>query len=78
MRFTRRWKIATGVILFAFVSCAGWIFYNTEILIQYVLRKIYKNSGEKYEKTYKRFDQLLQPRVRSVKYEIDLYPDKRE
>lgn len=78
MRFTRRWKIAMGIILLAFLVIAGLIWYNTEFLNTVRSANDVQQIQAEYEKSYKRFDQLLQPRVRSVKYEIDLYPDKRE
>lgn len=78
IRFTSRWKMATGVILLAFVFSGGWIWYNTEILNAVRSPKDIQQILAEYESTYKRFDKLLQPRVRSVKYQIDLFPASRE
>ena len=70
--------MATGLILLAFTAIAGWIWYNTEFLNAVHSPKDLEQIQAEYERTYKRYDKLLQPRVRSVKYAIDLFPTIRE
>jgi ABC-2 type transport system permease protein len=74
LRFGSGWKTATAVSLLAFAVCGGWIWYNTEILNRLLDPKDVKRVQADYEKTYKPLDKLPQPRVRSVKYAIDVFP----
>lgn len=59
------------------LATGAWTYYNTQVL------NTYTNSGQterrqyEYEKNYKQFEGRLQPRVYDVKYDIDLYPEKR-
>jgi ABC-2 type transport system permease protein len=77
LRFGPGWKAATAVSLLAFGICGGWIWYNTEILNRLLGPKDVKRVQADYEKTYKPLDKLPQPRVRSVKYAIDIFPSTR-
>jgi ABC-type transport system involved in multi-copper enzyme maturation permease subunit len=77
LRFGSGWKAATAVSLLAFAVCGGWIWYNTEILNRLLGPKDVKRIQADYEKTYKPLDKLPQPRVRSVKYAIDIFPSTR-
>ena len=77
LRFGSGWKAATALSLLAFAGCGGWIWYNTEILNRLLGPKDVKRVQADYEKTYKPLDKLPQPRVRSVKYAIDIFPSTR-
>jgi hypothetical protein len=77
LRFGSGWKAATAVSLLAFVVCGGWIWYNTEILNRLLGPKDVERAQADYEKTYKPLDKLPQPRVRSVKYAVDIFPSTR-
>jgi ABC-2 type transport system permease protein len=74
LRFGFGWKAATVFSLLAFAGCGGWIWYNTEVLNPLLGPKDVKRVQADYEKTYKPLDKLPQPRVRSVKYAIDVFP----
>ena len=74
LRFGSGWKAATAVSLLAFAACGSWIFYNTEVLNHFLGPKDVLRVKAEYEKTYKPMDKLPQPRVRSVKYAIDIFP----
>jgi ABC-type transport system involved in multi-copper enzyme maturation permease subunit len=77
LRFRTGWKAATAVCLLAFGACGGWIWYNTEVLNPLLGPKDAELVQAEYEKTYKPLDKLPQPRVRSVKYAIDVFPSNR-
>jgi ABC-2 type transport system permease protein len=77
LRFGAGWKAAAAVSLLASVVCGGWIWYNTEILNRLLGPKDVARAQADYEKTYKPLDKLPQPRVRSVKYAIDIFPSTR-
>ena len=77
LRFGTGWKAAAATGLLALAGCGAWIWYNTAILNQLLGPKDEDRLRAEYEKTYKRFATLPMPRVRSVKYDIDVFPSDR-
>jgi ABC-2 type transport system permease protein len=77
LRFTGGWRAAAIACLLAFAATGGWIYYNTKVLNQLLGPKDLQRLQADYEKSYKRYESQLQPRVRGVKYAIDLYPWRR-
>ena len=55
----------------------GFIFYNTNILNDYVNPETQEERRAAYERQYKRYEGIAQPRITSAKYHIDLEPYKR-
>ena len=77
LRFSGAWPALTLGCFLAFAATGGWIYYNTEVLNTLLSPTDLKRRQADYERNYKRFDKLAQPRVRSVKYAIDLFPETR-
>jgi len=77
LRFHGTWPALTLACFLAFAATGGWIYYNTEVLNPLHGPKDLERRQADYEKNYKPFDKLPQPRVRSLKYTIDLFPEKR-
>jgi ABC-2 type transport system permease protein len=77
LRFHGGWIAASLLCAIAFVSAGGWIWYNTAVLNRMVGPKTTQRRQADYEKNYKKYEKLPQPRIRSVKYAIDLYPESR-
>lgn len=77
LRFTGVTRPLTAGCAIAFVGVGGWVFYNTKILNTIVTQNDRQNRQADYEKTYKRYQGLLQPRVTAVRYSIDLQPETR-
>jgi len=77
LRFTGIWRAALAVCLLAFVATGSWIYYNTEVLNKIRGPKDNERLQADYEKSYKQFEKKEFPRVRSVKYTIDVYPETR-
>ncbi|MFC6996039.1 ABC transporter permease/M1 family aminopeptidase [Rufibacter roseus] len=61
-----------------FLVSGGFIFYNTNILHEYQDSDDLEKLSAKYEKTYKKYEDLPQPRIVDVYLETDLYPKERE
>ena len=68
-----------GVIalFLVFAATGGWIYYNTEVLNTILTEDDRDRIAADYEKTYKKYDRLPQPRIIDLKYFIDLYPERR-
>lgn len=71
--------LSAGVVLMAlFVSTGGYIFYNTNILNDYLpLRAIYAKEAT-YERLYKTFENIPQPDVASAFLKVDILASSRD
>ncbi len=76
-RFSGPWPALALVFLLSFAATGTWIFYNTKILNELLAPKDQLALQADYEKNYKQFDRMLQPRVRSDKYWVDIFPETR-
>jgi ABC-2 type transport system permease protein len=73
-RFGPPSRAAMTLLALAFVACGSWIFYNTNVLNHYrTADQIEKRSAE-YEKKYKRFQYLTQPKITDVQADVDIDP----
>ena len=78
LRFAGPWPALALVCLVLFAATGGWIFYNTKVLNTLMGPKDQLALQADYEKTYKQFDRLPQPRIGSVnKYWVDIFPETR-
>lgn len=62
----------------SFTALGGVIFYNTKVLNKIVTANENDDIASDYEKTYKKFEGLPQPRITAAKYNIDLRPEIRD
>ena len=72
LRFTGGWRAAALACFLAFAAAGSWIYYNTKVLNQLLGPKDQQRLQADYERSYKHFERQLQPRVRGVKYAIDI------
>jgi ABC-2 type transport system permease protein len=76
-RYGPRWRAATAVCVFGLAASGSFIWYNTAILNPLLGPRDAERLQADYEKAYKPLADLPEPRVRSVKYAIDLFPASR-
>lgn len=76
----RRWRgpirVASVIFGLLFLATGLWAFYNTKMRNELVVAEARKVRQADYERTYKPFANLPHPRTQSVKYRIDIYPEK--
>lgn len=77
MALTRMNRPLFAGVVWVFVALAGWVYYNTKVLNTLRGPKDVLQIGVDYEKTYKKYEKLPQPRITSVRYTIDLFPERR-
>ncbi|HEX5003480.1 MAG TPA: M1 family aminopeptidase [Bacteroidia bacterium] len=77
-RFTPALKRWTLVIAGLWIVCGGFVFYNTKILNKIETSDAREKRQADYEKTYKKYEGIPQPRITDVKYKIDLFPEGRK
>lgn len=86
--FKNRWRLAmqrftpaTGALLSVFtlvwLGSAGFIYYNQSVLNKYRTAEEGRKRSAEYEEKYRKFYLNPQPKVTSVKVEVDLFPKKR-
>ncbi|TWH10261.1 ABC transporter permease/M1 family aminopeptidase [Pseudoxanthomonas taiwanensis] len=63
--------------LLAFAGLGGWIFYNTNIRNEYVPGDLAKERAADYEKRYRQYKDLPQPRIASIRADVDIFPEER-
>ena len=68
---------AAGLLLPAFLALGGWIFYNTHVLNRYVPSDQAMDDQAEYEKTYRQYKDLAQPRITAIRADVDIYPEQR-
>ena len=76
-RFTPTTRTVTAVIGGLWLVVGAYIFYNTNILNDYVNPETHEEHRAAYEQQYKRYEGIAQPRITSAKYFIDLEPYER-
>lgn len=67
--------IAAGAI--GFVATGGWIFYNTNVLNAYVPSPVAAARSARYERLYRRYEDVELPRIVAVRADVDIFPDRR-
>jgi hypothetical protein len=68
-----------GVSTFAglsFIGLGGFLFYNTDVLNRYTTSVQRRHLRAEYEKRYKRYENIPQPRITAVQIQIDLVPER--
>lgn len=73
-RFSLPVRLITLVLIVAFGTTGGYIYYNTNILNKYRTAKDMEQLGVDYEKKYKKFQKIPQPKITGVKVNIDIFP----
>jgi ABC-2 type transport system permease protein len=59
------------------IGLGCWLLYNTQVLNTFVGNKEQEIRQADYEKEYAKFESVPQPKVISVFYEIDIFPETR-
>lgn len=77
LRFHGGWRPITAALVVLFLGAGAWIDYNTRVLNRLYGPKDLLRAQADYEKTYKTFEKMEEPRVRGAKYAIDLFPETR-
>ena len=68
---------AAAVLALAFIAIGGWIFYNTNVLNEYLPADVVFDRQASYEKQYRKYKDVAQPRIVDVRADVDIYPQER-
>lgn len=65
------------VLVGLFILCGSFIYYNTKVLNTFDSRDITIDRRLQYELKYKKYEDLILPRIYSIKHKIELFPKER-
>ncbi|WP_017729736.1 ABC transporter permease/M1 family aminopeptidase [Nafulsella turpanensis] len=77
MQLTRSTVLIAAAAFTIFILTGGFIFYNTNILNVYRTSDQQEERQANYEKKYKKYDAIPQPRITDVDLQVDIYPGER-
>lgn len=76
-RFRGPLPAIAGVAALGFVATGSWIFYNTNVLNEYLPNDESEARQARWEKDYSQYEGLAQPRILAVDSKVDIFPDQR-
>ena len=68
---------ACAVLLVGFMATGAYIFYNTNVLNTYRTSRDVQRLAFDYEKAYRQYETLSQPRIVGTQLDVDIYPRER-
>lgn len=74
---TSQSRLILGAMLFGMVSTGAWLFYNTQVLNTLIGGEEQEKRRAEYETTYAAIENVAQPKITNIRYEIDVYPYER-
>ncbi len=74
-RFFKPNYIALALGLIAFLGMGRYIYYHTNIKKEYLSSKEREERTAEYEKLYKSYSSITQPRIVDIDVKVDLYPE---
>ena len=83
----RRWKqtgprlprliAAAAACLLVMAASGGWYYYNAHVLNEFRTDGRARQLQASYERSYKKFERLAQPKIIAVDANIEIYPERR-
>jgi len=72
-------RLGPVILMFALIAAGsgGWYFYNAHVLNEYLNSQARRDIQADYERQFKKYENLLQPKVTAVDATINIYPDRR-
>jgi len=73
-RFAAPSRLLIAASMLGFAASGAWIFYNTNVINRYLPEDLAKQQKAVYEKHYRQYKDLPQPRIVDVKLDVDIHP----
>ncbi|MEZ4883428.1 MAG: M1 family aminopeptidase [Chitinophagales bacterium] len=77
-RFAGNYKIITAVFALLWLVTGGFVYYNTQVLNTYATPDTIEERSVEYEQKYKQYENLAQPRITDISYNIEVFPYERD
>jgi ABC-2 type transport system permease protein len=68
---------AAAFFLIAALGSGAWYFYNSHVLNEYLTAKDRRDIQAAYERDFKKYESLPQPKIVAVGVNIDIFPERR-
>lgn len=68
---------AGGFFVLLAIGSGAWYFYNAHVLNEYLTAKDRREIQARYERDYKQYEELDQPKITAVDATINIYPERR-
>jgi hypothetical protein len=72
-----RFLPALGLCLLLWGGCGAWFYYNAHVLNEFRTSQDSRDRLADYERAYKKYEKLPQPKIIAVDTSIDIYPERR-
>lgn len=76
-RWNPRFSLGLAALAIVWLGSASFIYYNVSVLNKHRSSKEQKKLQSEYEKKYKKYERIQQPKVTDVMLYADIFPDKR-
>ena len=76
-RLTRPTIMVAGTAVALILALGGFIFYNTNVLNDYITTTEMKERHAEYERRYGRYAGMPQPEMMATNLQVEIYPDRR-
>ncbi len=77
-RLTRPFLAGAAGVLALVLATGGWVFYNTNVRNEFTTSEEGTQGLIDYERSYRRYHGIPQPRIAAVSLDVDLWPAKRD
>lgn len=68
---------ALAICLLAAIGSGGWYYYNGHVLNEYLNAKARRDIQAGYERDFKKYEHVPEPKIVSVDANVDVYPERR-
>ena len=68
---------AAALFLIVAVGSGAWYFYNSHVLNEYLTAQDRRDISAAYERSFKKYERLPQPKIIAVDANIDIFPERR-
>jgi hypothetical protein len=76
-RLSRPSGIGFALSLLLFIGIGGWIYYNTHVLNHYLTADQFVQQRAQYEKKYRKYLDVPEPKITDVTLQADLFPEQK-
>ena len=76
-RMTPAARAALATLALGFAAAGGYIYYNTNVLNEYIPGDVREERQARYERQYKQYEDLPQPKITALYADVDIHPERR-
>ena len=76
-RMTPAARATLAALALGFAATGGYIYYNTNVLNEYIPGDVREERQARYEQQYKQYEDLPQPKITALYADVDIHPERR-